>query len=106
MRNLTIHLRRLFLTEPPKRDIEFSWWFVKQGHVVWDEQLRVLGIGLGTRDRFIRSLLRQSTKTLETWDTATYRAFAEDRGPGGSFPRSFSSLCITSATPTFRLEHP
>lgn len=106
MRNLLIRLRRLLLTEPPKRDIEFAWWFVKQGHVAWDEQLRQLGVGLHTRDRLIRHLLRQSTQTLETWDTDAYRAFAEDRGPGGSFPPTFSSLCLITAPTTVHLERP
>lgn len=95
MLNLTVALRRLLTRTPPKGAIAYAWWYVLGGRTTW---------ALSGGERMARRKECAMAKLLETWDTATYRAWVNGEGPGGDpmvfpagTPSAFSAICRIAA---------
>lgn len=71
----TILLRRLFSTQPSKKELDFHWWFVTSGIRDWHRFLASKGFPLGRRTNIIRVQERASRRALEVWDTQKFHTW-------------------------------
>lgn len=71
----TILLRRLFSSQPSRKEIDFHWWFVTCGIKDWHRFLASKGFPLGRRANIIRAQEKASRLTLEVWDTQQFRTW-------------------------------
>ena len=100
MNNLHVALCRIFGTTPRSGELQYHWWFVREGPEAWGDYLIDHGVPVHKALRIIHNQLGKSQKLLETWDTEAWRTYAAS-------PREtheLRAIMTTSALPPTTLE--